>query len=148
MAGSKGDNFEADWLEAIFYGNIAGISGLVLSGTATKFWVALHTSGTSLESGGQSTNEADYGGYARVVVDRTSGSWVVVTGTTNQVSPLSAITFATSTLSGSTLTAFSVGTASAGAGYVYYWGDLSSSIAMNTSGISPILTTGTTIEEQ
>lgn len=144
--GSKSNSYELDYLESIFYGTVAGISGLVLSGTATKFWVSLHTV-TDLETGAQNTNEADYGGYGRVVIDRTSGSWVITTGAAPAASPLTAITFATSTLSGSTLQAFAVGTLSAGAGYVYYWGNLSSSIAMNTSGISPILTTGSTISE-
>lgn len=147
MAGSKGNTYELDYLESVFYGTVAGISGLVLSGTATKFWMSLHTT-TDLETAAQNTNEADYGGYGRVVVDRTSGSWVITTGAAPAASPLAAITFATSTLSGSTLQTFAIGTLSAGAGYVYYWGNLSSSIAMNTSGISPILTTGTTIEEQ
>jgi len=143
---SKGNNYELDYLESIFYGTVAGISGIVLSGTATKFWVSLHTA-TGLEAADQNTSEADYGGYARILVDRTSGSWVITTGAAPAASPLSAITFATSTLSGATLTAFAVGSASAGAGYVYYYGNLSSSIAMTTSGISPILTTGTTIAE-
>ena len=147
MAGSKSNAYELDYLESVFYGTVAGISGLVLSGTATKFWVSLHTT-TDLEAASQNTNEADYGGYGRVLVGRTSGDWVITTGAAPAASPLVAVTFATSTLSGATLQTFAIGTLSAGAGYVYYWGNLSSSIAMNTSGISPILTTGTTVEEQ
>lgn len=143
---SKGNKFELDLLETIFYGAPAGVTGLFLSGTLSKFWVSLHTA-TGLEAADQNTSEADYGGYVRVAVDRTSGDWVVTTGAAPAASPAASITFATSTLSGATLTAFAAGSASAGAGYVYYYGNLSSSIAMNTSGITPILTTGTTIAE-
>ena len=143
---SKSNNWEVDYLEGFFYGYMPGASGVFVSGGLTSFWVSLHTA-TGLEAADQNTSEADYGGYGRIAIARTSVAWAVTTGASPAASPLSAITFATSTLSGASLTAFAVGSASAGAGYVYYYGALSSSIAMNTSGITPILTTGTTISE-
>ncbi len=142
---SKGNKWELDLLEAIFYGSVAGVSGLLQSGTTTKFWVALHTA-TDLDAADQNSSEANYGGYVRVSVDRTSGDWAVTTGVSPAASPIAAITFATSTLSGTAIVAASVGTASAGAGYIWYYGSLTT-ISMNTSGITPILTTGSTISE-
>jgi hypothetical protein len=142
---SKGNTFENDWLKLIFNATaIANIADNAASSPLTAIYVALHTADPG-EAGTQQTSEATYGSYARVGVNRNSGGWTV---TNNSVSPVAAITFATSTGTPSeTLTYFSVGVASSGATKLLYSGPISPSITMNAANITPQLTTATTITE-
>jgi len=136
MAGSKSNAFETDLLELIFnnvaIANIGDASGLQPSATAGSLYVSLHT-GTLDDTSTQSTSEATYTGYVRVAVARSAGGWTV---SGNNASNTAAITFGTCSAGTNTITHFAIGTASSGAGYVLYHGNLNSNLAVST-GITP-----------
>jgi hypothetical protein len=66
--------------------------------------------------------------------------------TNNSVSPVANIDFANCTAGTNTITYFGVGTASTGAGVLYYSGTVTPSISVS-SGVTPRLTTASTITE-
>lgn len=141
---SKGDTFENDFLRLIFNGvAIANLADNAASGPFTNLQVALHTSDPG-EAGSQNTGEVNYTGYLRTAVARTTGGWVV---TNNSVSPVAAITFPSAT-STSTMSATyaSVGTSTSGAGKILYKGALSPTINIS-EGVTPRVTTGSSITE-
>lgn len=140
---SKGDTFENDLLKLIFNATaIANIADNAASAPLTNLYVSLHTADVG-EAGNQTTNEATYTSYARVAVARTSGGWTV---TGSSVSPVATISFPAATGGTNTITHFAVGTASSGTGKVLYKGTVSPSISVS-SGVTPQLTTGSTITE-
>ena len=112
---------------------IGDASGLQPSATAGSFYIALHTADPG-EAGDQTTSEASYTGYARVAVARAAGGFTVSGA---QVSNTATIQFAECTAGSATVTYFTVGTASSGAGSVLYRGALSASRSIS-SGITPL----------
>lgn len=139
----KSDVFENDILKLIFNATaIAGLADNAATSALTNLYVSLHTADPG-EEGTQSTKEADYTGYARVAVPRTTVGWTV---TNNVAKPVSAITFPACTGGSSTITHFAIGTAASGAGKVLYSGAVSPSITV-TAGITPQLTTNTSVTE-
>lgn len=142
---SKGNTFENDWLKLIF--NATAIS-LIADNTATtpltNLFVSLHTADPG-EAGDQLTSEISYTGYARVAVARTTGGFTV---TNNSVSPVADITFAASTGgAGGTVTHFVIGTVTTGgAGKILYRGTVTPNLVVS-NGVTPILTTASTITE-
>jgi len=140
---SKSNAFENSLLKLIFNATaIANLADNAASSPLTSLYVSLHTADPG-EAGDQSTSEATYTGYARVAVLRTSGGWTV---TNNSVSPVANIDFANCTAGTNTITYFGVGTASTGAGVLYYSGTVTPSISVS-SGVTPRLTTASTITE-
>jgi hypothetical protein len=140
---SKSNAFENSLLKLIFNATaIANLADNAASSPLTSLYVSLHTADPG-EAGDQSTSEATYTSYARVAVLRTSGGWTV---TNNSVSPVANIDFANCTGGTNTITYFGVGTASSGAGVLYYSGTVSPSISVS-SGVTPRLTTASTITE-
>ncbi len=140
---SKSNAFENSLLKLIFNATaIANLADNAASSPLTNLYVSLHTADPG-EAGDQSTSEATYTGYARVAVLRTSGGWTV---TNNSVSPVANIDFANCTAGTNTITYFGVGTASSGAGVLYYSGTVTPSISVS-SGVTPRLTTASTITE-
>jgi hypothetical protein len=140
---SKSNTFENDWLKLIFNATaIANLADNAASSPLTNLYVSLHTADPG-EAGNQSTSEISYTSYARVAVARTSGGWTV---TNNSVSPVANIDFPAATGGSGTVTYFGVGSASSGAGVLYYSGTVSPSISV-TSGVTPRLTTASTITE-
>lgn len=138
---SKGNTFENDFLKLIF--NATTIADLAEDDTtspATTLTVALHTSDPG-EAGDQTTNEATYTSYARETVARTTGGWTV---TNDSVSPVANIEFTTATGGSETITHFSVGTGVSDK--LLYSGTVTPNIVV-TSGVTPILTTASTITE-
>jgi hypothetical protein len=133
---SKGNTFENDLLLLIFNNtNIAGIgdaTGLRGSSVAGSLYVSLHT-GDPGEAGSQTTNEANYTGYARKAVARSAGGWTV---STNSVSNTSAVTFDPCTAGSNSITHFAVGMDLSGAGKILYKGALTASLAVS-AGITP-----------
>jgi hypothetical protein len=123
---SKGNTTETDVLAKLF--NNTAISW----DANTNLYVALHTADPG-EAGTQPTSEATYTGYARVTVARTSGGFTVSGGS---VTNAAAITFGACTAGTNTITHFSVGTATSGAGQILYSGALTASLAVS-SGITP-----------
>ena len=140
---AKGATFDNDWLKLIFNAvNIASLADNTATSPLTNLYVSLHTADPTA-SGNQSSSEANYTGYARVAVARTTGGWTV---TTNSVSPASTISFPPCTGGTNTITNFAVGTASTGAGKILYTGTVSPNISV-ASGVTPQLTTATAISE-
>lgn len=112
----------------------------------TTLYVALHTADPT-NAGNQSTNEISYTGYVRVGIARTSGGWTVSGSSPATVSPVANITFPTSTGgTGGTVTNWSIGTASSGAGNILYSGSVSPTINV-ISGVTPQLTTSSNVSE-
>jgi len=141
---SKSNTFENDWLKQIFNATaIANLADNAASSPLTNLYVSLHTADPG-EAGNQSTNEVSYTSYARVAVARTSGGWTV---TNNSVSPVANIDFPAATGGSGTVTYFGVGSASSGSGVLYYSGTVTPSISV-TSGVTPRLTTASTITEE
>lgn len=120
--------------------NIGDATGLRGSSTAGSFWIALYTADPG-ETGTATTNETAYTSYARVAVARSGSGWTV---TANSVSPAANIDFPECTGSpGSAITHFGIVSSSAGAGDLFFYGALSSSITMATGVIPRIKTTST-----
>jgi hypothetical protein len=140
---SKGNTFEEDFLKLVFQGTaIANLADNAASSPLTNLHIALHTADPG-EAGAQNTSEATYSSYARVAVARTSGGWTV---TGNSVSPAANIDFPTNTGSSQTLTHFSIGTASSGAGKILFYGAFTAAIVCG-NGAAPRISTTTTIVE-
>ncbi len=143
---SKGDTFENDLLKLIFNGTaIANIADNAGTSPLGSLHVSLHTADPG-EAGTQTTSEATYTSYARVAVNRVAGTggWVV---TGNSVSPGSLVSFPPCTGGTNTITHFAVGTASGtSAGKILYKGTVTPNISVST-GVTPQLTTSSTITE-
>lgn len=141
---SKGDTFENDLLKLIFNATaIANIADNAASSPLTQLGVSLHTADPG-EAGTQTTSESAYTSYARVAVNRTSGGWTV---TTNSVSPVANIDFPQCTGSTSTITHAVIGTnTTTGAGKILYSGTVTPNISVS-NGVTPRLTTASTITE-
>lgn len=140
---AKGATFDNDLLKLIFNATpIANIADNAGTSPLTNLFISLHTADPTA-SGNQTSSEATYTSYARVAVARTTGGWTV---TSASVSPVAAITFPAGTGGSGTVTNFSVGTASTLAGKILYTGTVSPSIVTG-NGITPILTTASTITE-
>lgn len=141
---SKGDTFENDWLKLIFNATaIANIADNASSSPLTNLYVSLHTADPG-EAGSQLTSEVTYTSYARVAVARTSGGWTV---TSSSVSPAATISFPAGTGGSGTVTHFGVGTVTTGgAGKLLYSGTVTPNIVLG-NGITPQLTTASTVTE-
>lgn len=144
----KGSSFDNALLQLIFNNTAAAPatsigSGLQAAVTAGSLYVSLHTADPTA-SGNQATSEIAYTGYARQAVARSAGGWTVTSAT---VSPTSQIAFGSMTAgAGGTVTHWSVGTASSGAGAILYTGTVSPNISV-TVGVAPLLTVSSTITE-
>jgi hypothetical protein len=138
MAGSKSNAFETSLLTLIFnntaLANIGNAGGLLPSSVAGSFYIALFTTAPSDSSAG---TEANYTGYARVAVARTSGGWTISGDTCHNTA---AITFAACTAGTNTITSFAIMTASS-AGDMLYWGTLTSNLSVS-AGIIPEFAAG------
>lgn len=130
-----------NWLKLILNATaIANLADNAASGPLTNIYVSLHTATPGL-TGTQTTNEAAYTSYARVAVARTTGGWTI---TNNTASPVATISFPAATGGSETETFMGIGSASSGAGVLYWYGAISPTIAVS-SGVTPSLTTATVI---
>ena len=140
---AKGASFDNSLLKLIFNAvNIANIADNTATSPLTSLYASLHTADPT-SAGNQSTSEATYTGYARVAITRNTSGFTV---TTNSVSPVATISFPACTGGTNTITNFSIGTASTGAGIILYTGTVTPNIAVS-SGVTPQLTTATAITE-
>ena len=143
MAGGKGSTFDNDWLKLTLNATaIANIADNAASSPLTNVYLSLHTADPGA-GGSQTTNEATYTSYARVAVARSGSGWTV-SGSSATLTSL--VAFPTATGGSETETYFAVGTASSGAGKILYRGPITPNIAVS-NGVTPELTTGTTITE-
>ncbi len=126
---------------------IGDSGGLLASATAGVFYISLHTAnpGSNEATGDQTTSEAGYTGYQRghntgspVGIARSGSGWAVTSGVADNVA---ACNFPACTASSSTVTHFGVGSAGTGAGVLFLWGALTSSLAVST-GITPSFAIG------
>lgn len=121
---------------------IANIADNAASSPLTNLYLSLHTSSPGV-AGSQTTNEAAYTSYVRSAVARSAAGFTVSSGSATLTS---AINFATATGGSETETFMGIGSLSSGAGVLYYFGPLSPTIAV-ANGVTPQLTTGTTVTE-
>lgn len=142
---SKGNTFENDLLGLVFNASaIANIADDAGSSPLTNLFVSLHTADPG-EAGDQTSNESAYAEYARQAVARTGSGWDVASGV---AAPLANIDFPQhNTTTTEQITYFGVGTTSgAGAGTLLYSGAISPVIDVG-DGVTPRLTTGSTVTE-
>lgn len=143
---SKSNTFENDLLLLLFnntnIANIGDATGVRGSTTAGSLHLSLHTADPG-EAGDQTTSEVTYTSYARAAVAR-SGSGFTVSG--NSVTLAANVDFPAGTGGSGTATHFAVGTASSGTGKILYKGAIEPNIVCG-NGVTPRLTTGTTITE-
>src|SRR6185437_5629323 len=131
----------AAWLNLFLNGvAIANVADNASSSPLTSLYLSLHTASPGV-GGSQNTNEAAYTSYARIAVSRNSGSpaWTI---TSNAASPNSPVTFPTATGGSETETYMGIGSASSGAGRLFWYGAISPQIVV-VSGVPPSLTTAT-----
>jgi hypothetical protein len=140
---SKSNALETAWLQLLF--NATTFANVAINATSspiTSLYVSLHTADPG-EAGDQTTSECAYTSYARVAVARNSGGWTV---SGNSVIPAAIIDFPAATGGSETATYFGVGKSSSGSGVLFYSGAISPTIAIS-SGVTPHLTTASTITE-
>ena len=140
----KGNTTSNNILKLIFNATAwANVADNAASSPLTNLYVALHTADPGA-GGSQTTSEAAYTSYARVAVARTTGGWTAASS--QSTSPVASVTFPAGTGGSGTVTHFSVGTASSGAGTILYSGTVTPNIVTG-NGVTPSLTTSSTITE-
>jgi len=140
----KGNTTSNNFLKLLFNATAwANIADNAASSPLTNLQVALHTADPGA-GGSQTTSEATYTSYARVAVARTTGGWTAASA--QSTSPVAAITFPAGTGGSGTVTHFSIGTASSGAGTILYSGTVTPNIVTG-NGVTPSLTTSSTVTE-
>jgi hypothetical protein len=131
---SKSNAFETALLQLVFNATpIPNMADNAASGPFAQYYIALHTSDPG-EAGTQATSEANYTGYTRIPVARTTGGWLV---SGNQASNVAVVTFPNCTAGTNTITHASVGTGASGATQILYSGQLQSPIAISTANTPP-----------
>lgn len=112
----------------------ANVADNTATAPLTNTYASLHTANLTAATDQQTENETAYTNYARVAVARTTGGWDAPSGgaTVNAAQ----IQFAQCGASGATLSHVAVGTAVSGAGHVWHYGALNSSLAV-ANGITP-----------
>ena len=148
---AKQNDFESDLLELLFTNSAAGShivawgSGLLAATTAGNVRLSLHTASPG-EAGAQNTTEISYTGYARPQVARSTAGWTV---TANQVANDAIITFGEKTNTGSS-TAGDVGIGgdnATGAGELFYYGALTSDLAVGQNVEPQFAISALTVDE-
>jgi hypothetical protein len=111
----------------------------------TDLFLALHTSDPG-EAGDQTTNEANYTGYTRATISRSTSAWTI--SSTTAAANVGVISFPACTAGSNTATYVSVGSSFSGAGKILYSGALTASLAIS-AGITPSFNTASlTITEE
>ncbi len=139
---SASNAFEDQLLSLIFTNvaatNIGDAGGLLPSATAGSFFIGLHTATIVDSDSVQTTSEATYTSYARVAVARSAAQWTVSSG---NIDNDNAITFPAATGGSDTVTDFTIGQATSGAGGIQIFGALTASLAVS-NGITPQFAAG------
>ena len=139
------DTTENNIMKLIFNATAwANVADNAAASPQTNIGMSLHTADPG-DAGSATTSEIAYTSYTRVNVARTSGGWTV---TANSVSPVAAISFPAGTGGSGTATHFAAAKSNAapptGAQEIYWRGDVTPNIVTG-SGVTPQLTTGTTM---
>lgn len=114
--------------------NIGDATGLRGSTSAGSLYLSLHTADPG-EAGDQTTSEATYTSYARVALARDGTKWTV---TANSAAGVQS-SFPAGTGGSGTATHFGVGSASSGAGHLFFSGTITPNIVTG-SGVTPRVT--------
>jgi hypothetical protein len=129
---SKGNTLEAQVLDWVFFGTTPPWDA------NGSFYAALHEADPG-EAGDQTTNETTYPGYARIAVTRDSAGFVRAGSVVSNVGQMQ---WPQCTAGGPhTMTHYSIGTASSGAGQILYKGALSAPMIFGINGF-PIVPAG------
>lgn len=138
MAGEKGNTNSINFLKLVFQAvNWANVADNTATSPLTNLFVSLHTADPTA-AGTQTSSEAAYTSYARVAVARTSSGWSI-SGET--ISNVGTITFPACTGGSETETFVGVGSATSGAGVLFWAGPLTSGLAVS-NGITPSFAAG------
>lgn len=127
---SFSNSTEEDVLQQVFIGTALPWNA------NTDLWIALYTASPG-EAGSATTNEATYGGYARIALTRSTD--FTVSGNTVENANLEQ--FAACTSGSNTITHAAVVDSASGAGNVIVYAALSSSISVST-GVQPQFAAG------
>lgn len=129
---SRTNAAETDYLELLFnnvdWANIGDAAGIQNSAAAGNLYVSLHTADPG-ETGAQNTSEATFGSYARQPVARSGAGWTV---SGNTATNAALIAFPQASSGSETITHVGIGTDSAGAGNLLWYGALDTSRAVST----------------
>lgn len=129
------------WLLLMF--NTTTFANYAINATSspeTNISTSLQTADPGV-GGTMATSEASYTTYARVNVARTSGGFTV---TNNTVVPVASITFGACTAGTSTVTYMCWGKTGGGASIILWSGTVTPNISVS-NGVTPSLTTATTL---
>lgn len=143
MAGT-GSTFANDLLKLIFQAvAIANLADNAGTSPITTVSLSLHTATPA--SGNQTTSEAAYTSYARVTEVRSTSS-PGFTIASNVATLAANANFPTSTGTPSETESFlGIGKSSSGTGEIYFYGAISPTIAVTAAGVTPQITTSTTV---
>ncbi len=126
--------FENDLLKLIL--NATPIPNLADNAAASplaSLFMSLHTADPG-EAGDQTTSEANYTGYARKAIVRTTSGWTAAT--TGSSSNVATVTFDPATAGNNTITHAAIGTALTGTGKILTKAALNSPLPV-AAGITP-----------
>ncbi|MBI4695566.1 MAG: hypothetical protein HY749_16235 [Gammaproteobacteria bacterium] len=141
----KGDTFENAMLKLVLWNQAFGT--LWAAGALGNLWCSLNYADPTEEGTAQSS-EASYPSYARASLNRNAGSFTIVGNAANFAAD---VAFTRSTGAepngGGSLGFWTLTDAVSGASTALYGGPLSGAIPVGSTGIAPILTTGTVIRE-
>lgn len=145
MATGKGNTFINDFLKLILNATaIANIADNAAGSPLTNLGMALST-GTLSGASAQTATEAAYTSYTRVAIARTTGGFTAASAQSSAL--VATCSFPAATGGSETETYASLGTDTAtAAGKVLWWGPISPTLAVS-NGVTPQLTTATTISE-
>lgn len=141
---SASNSFESDVLLLLLnntnIANLGDATGVRGSSAAGSVFIALHTADPG-ETGTQTTSEATYTGYARVAVARSGAGWTISGTAPTQAANAAAVTFGLCTVGSNTITFFSIGRDTSGAGEILLSGALTASLSVSP-GITPSFAIG------
>lgn len=144
---SASNTFESDVLLLLLnntnIANLGDATGVRGSSTAGSVFIALHTADPG-ETGTQTTSEATYTSYARVAVARSSAGWTISGTTPTQAANAATVSFPACTGSTNTITHFSIGRDTSGAGEILLSGALNANLSVS-SGITPSFSVGSLV---
>ena len=144
MSDAKSNYFEEAFMKLVFHAtSIATLAQDSSGGGATDLVLALHTADPG-ETGTQDASEANYTGYARLKVARTTAAWTVTT--LGVVNPTTVLAWPAASGGTNTITHGSLSLSTVAATNILWSGTISPNISVS-AGITPQMTSGFTISE-